>query len=268
MTKKQKQDAERARTLLQNHNIIVPQHVDGEKPKKPYYGKKKPPVKRATTDATGAEKTSEPSVVHAAKSTEPESTLEEGAKEEEVEDEEEEVLDDWEKIAEQDFTERKSPVTKEETRNASPLVDKLRAMEVKEAAATVEDESGESETGMIFIRSTIHCRVRVRDDGIGRRRYIVNGSNRHNHYDEGDKGGAVRASEGQDSREESEGRGQQGSEQSPLPGHLRPRPRRHRQDQDAGHGDFPIHFLSASSYKRSFSLRFDAHMYKTLKPEV
>src|SRR6185437_7571092 len=116
---------------------IVPQHVEGEKPKKPYYGKKKPPVKKVVNEASdaAAEKTPEPSV---AKSPEPESKTEEAAREEEIEEEEEEVLDDWEKIAEQDFTERKSPADKEETRNASPLVDKLRAMEVKEAAATVE----------------------------------------------------------------------------------------------------------------------------------
>ena len=135
MTKKQKQDAERARTLLQNQNIIVPQPVagDGEKPKKPYYGKKKPVKKNAETSETTVGK---PSAGVATKSAEPEGKTEEDAKEEE--DEEEEVMDDWEKIAEQDFTERKSP---EETRNATPLTDKLSGLEVKEAAE--EDQSGE-----------------------------------------------------------------------------------------------------------------------------
>jgi hypothetical protein len=151
MTKKQKQDAERAKTLLQNQNIIVPQlggaAGDGEKPKKPYYGKLKPVKKAAGASEVAGEKPSEPSGVAATKSATPESKADQDANEEELEEEEEEEeeeVDDWEKIAEQDFTEGKSPINQDETRNASPLVDKLRSLEVKEATHAEEDESGEN----------------------------------------------------------------------------------------------------------------------------
>ncbi|KAI1721426.1 elongation factor tu GTP binding domain-containing protein [Ditylenchus destructor] len=168
LTKKQKaQASDAARKLLQNKDLIVPSLVqDGdEKPKKPYYGKKKPPKKAAPSTGKEIEEQGVEAPIEPSTAAEDQAVEEEERHSPEID----ETVDDWEKIVEiEDESERSTPVSvmvpvepaKVELRTDGNV--KAEPGEEEETESSEEDDAVSSVVSSKETKEAVFARVRAK----------------------------------------------------------------------------------------------------------